>query len=147
MSRARPLALVQVGVLLLDAPGDRAVFREGAAVALDEILARLAELEPAAGLESMSALLGLELVLRDRDSAEAADQLNAAFRRSPAAVRILIEIEQRRLRTVAEAERSLASERVQQAPHVDAPMPAGALKAGSLGVPHDLDRRRAQPRR
>lgn len=142
---ARPLALAQVGALLVES-AEGAAFREGAELGLDQALEGLAALDLDAGLASLRAILGLELVLRDRGSAHAADMLNAAIRRSPTAVRLLIEIDQRRAQTVATASRLLDNEGIHQAPRVDAPPPAGAIKAGSLGG-DDRDRRRAMARR
>ncbi len=134
--------MAQIGALLVEVGEGKIGFREGSALALDEALAGLGALEPAAGIDALGAILGLELVMRDRGCPEPADQLNAAIRRVPEAVKILIAMEEKKTAASASAARLLDREASKQAPRLDAPAPTGALKAGSFGA-GELDRRRA----
>lgn len=149
--RPYPPLLTEIALFLEAGPGETLQFRRPVEECLDRVIDRLAGLPEGEAKTSIRALLGLEIVLRnERASAEAADALNAAFRRSPAAVRALLALEREDLGQKVTAAKLIAKPAAHEAPQLEAPTPAGSVRASSLGnTGLDLERlrARAEPRR
>jgi hypothetical protein len=131
MSATSPALLAVVG--LLEA-GDREPlrFREGALPVLEQLVARLVEIRPAAAIDAIRELLGLQSVLAGaRKSPSAARALGAVLVRTGPRRALVAKVEAAARRATQDAHAKLGGEPTSRVAARPAP-PPGAMRASSL---------------